>query len=142
MSETSQIKSSNLERGAAACIVVGAVAAIAAVKFVNPSGNSFFPQCPLHQFTGLNCPGCGATRGMHALLNGDFVGALDYNLMLVVLIPLIIFGLLHLASIAVRGRKLDAPKIGTRPIQIFLAAMFIFGVVRNFPFYPFTILAP
>jgi hypothetical protein len=38
--------------------------------------------CPLHELTGLHCPGCGATRASFLLLHGDALGALRHNLLL------------------------------------------------------------
>lgn len=29
--------------------------------------------------TGWDCPGCGATRALHAALHGDFAAALEFN---------------------------------------------------------------
>ena len=44
-----------------------------------PAGQFFFPRCWLYQTTGLQCPGCGTTRALHALLHGDVVAALRLN---------------------------------------------------------------
>ena len=38
--------------------------------------------CLFHQITGLQCPGCGNTRAVLALLRLDLKAALAYNLML------------------------------------------------------------
>lgn len=40
--------------------------------------------------TGLPCAGCGSQRAIHALLHLDLSGALRYNFMAVVFIPVII----------------------------------------------------
>ncbi len=48
------------------------------------------PGCPLRRLTGIACPGCGGTRAVQALLQGDFIGAFRHNL----LCPLIILALL------------------------------------------------
>lgn len=111
------------------------------VKNVNPTSSSWFPQCPFHSLTGLNCPGCGATRGMHALLNGDVTTALHFNALLILFVPLIIYFLLNLVSIAIRGKNLGIGKLPPAGIWTFAAILLIFGVVRNLPFYPFTFLA-
>jgi hypothetical protein len=47
------------------------------------------PACPLHAWTGLPCPGCGATRAALALTRGDLAGALAHN-------PLVALGLVGL----------------------------------------------
>ena len=114
----------------------------AVVALFEPSTSSFFPACPLLTYTGFACPGCGLTRGFHALFHGDVVTALDYN----ALIPLWagIFGYLAVAGIifGVTGRSL---KLGVlRPGWLFtlLGLLIGFGIVRNIPVYPLTLLFP
>ncbi len=53
------------------------------------SGDFPFPRCPVKTLTGLDCPGCGSTRALHAMLHGHPKEALGYNAGLVVGIPLI-----------------------------------------------------
>ena len=135
-------KLSIFQRAVAAFAAFGAVAAFSFIKFVNPADSNLFPQCPFYQLTGLSCPGCGATRGLHALFNGDVLAALNYNILLVLFLPLIIYGFLVLLSLAVRGRGLPFPQLAPSAIWSLAIVLFGFGVLRNLPFYPFTILAP
>src|SRR5215203_7501654 len=79
--------SSTLERAAALACVAAMSALGFTVWFFNPTTAGFFPVCPFYSMTGLACPGCGMTRGLHALLHGDVLTALDYNLLL----PAILF---------------------------------------------------
>jgi hypothetical protein len=44
-----------------------------------PVTAGFYPQCLFHQLTGLDCPGCGTTRALHALLHGRVLEALRFN---------------------------------------------------------------
>ena len=48
-----------------------------------------FPKCPFRLLTGLQCPGCGSQRALHALLHGDIAGAWRFNAMLVAFIPVL-----------------------------------------------------
>ncbi len=134
-------KSSTLERIFAGAAIAVGVAAVSVVAYFNPVTAEFFPQCPLNQMTGLNCPGCGLTRGFHALFHGDILGALHFNL----LIPayIFIFGYLGLTlvSIVFRGRGLSSKAFNPKYIYGFLIFSLIFGVVRNLPFFPFNLLA-
>ena len=59
------------------CIVVGVV---------DPNQTQLLPACAFKAATGLDCPGCGMTRGLHALVRGDIVRAANHNLLLVVIL--------------------------------------------------------
>ncbi len=50
---------------------------------INPNSVSFLLKCPLYKTTGIFCPGCGSQRTVHNLLHGNFLMALQNNLMLV-----------------------------------------------------------
>lgn len=59
------------------------IAALAMLTLIDPAQSVWMPKCPFKLLTGLQCPGCGGQRAAHALLQGDFVGALRYNWFLV-----------------------------------------------------------
>src|SRR5258708_25977788 len=92
------------ERLTAAAGVVAMAGGSAAVTYFDPTTAGFFPVCPLYTLTGFACPGCGLTRGFHALFHGDIPTALHFN----VLIPVwaAIFGYVFISSVllAVRGK--------------------------------------
>jgi hypothetical protein len=60
-----------LRIGGAAMLGVAAVRPLVPFEFV--------PPCPLRTITGIPCPMCGMTRGVTALVHGDFVHALLMN---------------------------------------------------------------
>jgi len=94
------------------------------------------PRCPLHTFTGLYCPGCGATRASLALLAGDLPGALSKNLLFVVaLLPLVWFYYQRV----IRDVAVQTPRWA---LWTMLVVFVLFGVLRNLPWMPFTLLAP
>lgn len=134
-------KTSTVNRISAAGGVFLVSGLIVTVGYFNPVTASFFPQCPLHSLTGLNCPGCGLTRGFHALFHGDILTALHFNALLPVYA--LIFGYLFLGMIlvAVRGRGLPLSGFPPYLLWTFLVLSVIFGIVRNLPFYPFNLLA-
>ncbi len=110
---------------------------------VNPQGNSWFPSCPLHKYTGLHCPGCGTQRAIHHTLNGDFGMAMRYN-------PLLLYGLVSLIyAYGIKAYKRINPdsKITNIVYTAFygwfsLVLVSIYFVLRNLPWEPFTYLAP
>jgi len=112
------------------------------VSYFDPSKAGFFPGCPLLKITGFACPGCGLTRGFHELFHGRFLAALDFN----ALVPLyaVVFAFLALlfASIAVRGRDLKFTIFSPATLYVFLGLSLVFGILRNIPVHPLSILFP
>ena len=94
--------------------------------------------------TGFACPGCGLTRGFHALFNGDIVTALDYNALIPVLIVFFGYIFLSMLMVALRGRGigLGLNKFSMGLIWMTFATLLVFGVLRNIPAYPFSVLFP
>jgi hypothetical protein len=131
------------ERLLAASGVVTIVGGISVVGYFDPSASHFFPVCPLYALTGIACPGCGLTRGYHALFHGDVLTALHFN----ALIPIysLVFGYLFvsLVLLAVRGHGLSFA-VFRNPWVLWSVAILalVFAVVRNVPAYPFTLLYP
>jgi uncharacterized membrane protein YjjB (DUF3815 family) len=58
----------------------------------DPSAHAYYPRCVFHALTGLQCPGCGATRALYHLLHGDFRAAIQFNLLFVLATPALAFG--------------------------------------------------
>lgn len=130
------------ERLSAAAGAAAIIGGSAFVAFFDPTKANFFPLCPLLTTTGYACPGCGLTRGFHALFHGDIITAIDFNL----LIPLwaVIFGwvLVSLTLLAIRGKGLPMWPTYPRVLWGFVIVLFAFGVLRNIPIWPLTILFP
>ena len=60
---------------------------------VDPNKAGHYPTCPVRMLLGIDCPGCGSLRTIHALLHGEFVVALDRNALLVLAIPVVVTGI-------------------------------------------------
>jgi hypothetical protein len=131
-----------IQRALAACGATGMSLGAGLVAYFDPSKFHFLPVCPVLAATGFACPGCGLTRGFHELFHGRLIPALDLNL----LIPVwaVIFGYLFLALLifAVRGRWLRMWLIDPKFLITFFIILVGFGVARNIPLWPFTILFP
>jgi hypothetical protein len=132
------ISSRAIAASGAAAMLVGA----GAVWYFDPTKAGFFPTCPLYSMTGFACPGCGLTRGFHALFHGDILTALDYNAMLPFFVLLIGFGFVSMVYFAARGRSFPVNLLHPTALYVFLVLLLLFGVTRNLPWYPFTILFP
>lgn len=59
-------------------------AALALLFFFDPARSRFYPKCMFHELTGLQCPGCGSLRALHALLHGQVRRAFAFNPLLFV----------------------------------------------------------
>ncbi len=118
----------------AAGIAMAAAAGTAGLLFLYrhpPEQFEFYPRCLFFHLTGFYCPGCGNTRALYALLHGNLLQSLRCNAMLLPLllcvIILIIFpGITRKAAVG-------------RAVLIVIAC---FWVLRNLPFFPFTLLIP
>jgi hypothetical protein len=141
-SDASERVRSRYERPLAALGVAAMSGGLAIGALVDPARSNLFPVCPLLTLTGFACPGCGLTRGFHSLLQGDIIPALDFNL----LIPVwaVIFGWVFLSLVvkAVRGHGLPMWPTYPRVLWSFLIVLIGFGILRNIPVWPLTILYP
>jgi hypothetical protein len=74
-------------------VAAAAVAGCGVLLFVDPNQpGAPLPPCPLYALTGIQCPACGSTRMVHALLHGDLVAAWHFNaVMLVAGLPLLVW---------------------------------------------------
>lgn len=99
--------------------------------FIDPSVNTWVPQCPTKLLTGYNCPVCGAQRAFHSLLHGDIKLAWQYNAFLFFAVPLLFFVVLSRYLRLSYNRKLN--RIVTSPfsIYVFLGLAVIWGILRN-----------
>lgn len=96
-----------------------------------PGQAGFYPPCLFHRATGLDCPGCGATRAIYSLLHGNIGLAWHQNAMLVLLAPAVLVGGTAAAWRWIHRRPM--PSLPGQPwtIYILLAALAIFGIARN-----------
>lgn len=120
---------------AASLIGLAVMAVIVAQS--NPSESSWMPPCVVHSLTGMECPGCGATRAAHHVLNGEVLQATELNLLLVLATPWmvwvfsrwLIFG--QSARVTASRKQLLLISVGT----------LAFAVLRNLNIEPFLWLA-
>ncbi len=61
--------------------------------FWDPAAHAVFPRCPVRQYTGWLCPGCGSQRALHALLHGDWGHAWQLHPLLLLSLPYLALGL-------------------------------------------------
>lgn len=86
-------------------LVLGAVAVVV-LYFLDPAQYALMPKCVFKLLTGYSCPGCGFQRAVHALLHGDVVGAVRFNLFLLVGVPYLL--LVAVASVVPKTERTAA----------------------------------
>ena len=107
-------------------------AAGAAVLFVfPPERSSFYPICPVHQWLGIQCPGCGATRALSALLHGHLHEALHDNALFVCLLPAAMLYALCCYRRSLRKEDFRWPEVPANFVYALACVAMVFMVVRN-----------
>jgi hypothetical protein len=90
--------------------------------------------CWFHAVTGADCPFCGGSRALGALLHGDLAGALRFNAFAVlVLLPAAIAGLVLLGRVELGLRIPSWPARRTALIAVAIAAV-AWWLVRDVAF--------
>lgn len=90
-----------------------------------------FP-CLFHKLTKLYCPGCGGTRAVMSLLNGNMIASIKYN-------PIVVYGtclyawfmLSNTVSFITRGKFKIGMKYSDKYIWLGLALMIISCIAKN-----------
>ena len=104
-----------------------------------PGKSGLFLICPFFAVTGLACPGCGTTRGLHQLLHGNVVSAFKFNPLMMLLLPFGLFALVRHTNAVMRGQPIKGNQLNARYIWLLFFVIMAFWIVRNTPFYPFPI---
>lgn len=121
---------------AAAPVVVLALTAAVLLRFP-PTQYSFYPQCPVYALLHLQCPGCGTTRALAALLHGHFAEALRLNALTTLMLPpaAVYAVICYRRSLRayLRAEAFRWPQLPSTGIYAALAAATIFAVLRNLP---------
>jgi len=117
---------------------IGALAATATLGSVDPEVRGhLIPGCPFRTFTGLDCPGCGGTRAVYALTQGDVARAFEHNVLVMLVLPLLVVA--WAAWLAFRlGWRTRPLVLSARAGYTIATAFMVFWVVRNLPWFPFT----
>lgn len=79
-----------LRIGPTATVALGGLGALALLASPIPGRRPDLVLCPWRRLTGTNCPGCGLTRGLMALLRGDLDHALAMHPLSPVVLALIV----------------------------------------------------
>jgi hypothetical protein len=107
-----------------------------ALAVVDPTNGP--PVCPFRALTGLDCPGCGGTRAAHQLFTGNPAAAVDLNILAVLAMPFILWGLFVSLTAMLGGPRWRGISLSSHWTRVALVAVAGFWVLRNLPFAPFS----
>ncbi len=120
------------------------VAVLLYFYFNDPSDKeNAFISCTFKKVTGWDCAGCGGQRSLYHLLHLDFTEALQYNTFFVILLPYFLVLIFYAIRDFIYGS--GYPKnfwFSGKMALIIVGLIFLFTILRNLPYYPFTLLAP
>lgn len=117
---------------ARAAAPLAVVACAAAVLFWFPPGQyGFYPQCPVWAAFHIECPGCGTTRALAALLHGDVLAALRLNALTTLMLPFVATYAGVCYRRYLRREAFRWPQIPAAGVYAGIAASLVFMVVRN-----------
>lgn len=114
-----------------AILVIAGAAAAAFYFCLDPAQHAWMPKCMVHTLTGLQCPGCGSQRLLHALLHGDLAAAWHANAFLLLALPYL--ALMLIADLwSRRLPKLHRAVNSVAAITILCIAIALWTFLRNF----------
>lgn len=87
--------------------------------------------CIFHLVTGLKCPGCGVTRMCVALMHLDFRSAYEYNQMIFILSPVLLFIFLTCVIGYIRNGHWETNRTQNVVLYVCIALLIGFGIARN-----------
>lgn len=114
-----------------ALTLAGMAVLAALLRALPPETNGFYPVCPFRQWTGLLCPGCGATRALAALVHGRLAEALRWNGLVIVALVVCVAWLALAYVRAIRGRHPTWPVFPRPAVAAAIASALAFTLARN-----------
>ncbi len=108
-------------------------AAAGVLFFFPPAQVGFYPRCPIYTAFAVQCPGCGGTRALSALLHGRLGEAFHDNALIFLLLPLV-FGYGSRCYLRLlREQFFCWPRLPPPILYGLSIAAVIFTIVRNLP---------
>lgn len=98
--------------------------------------NGISLSCPIRTFLHIKCPGCGITRMFVCLARGQVKGAFYFNALILMLMIILIPYSFYKAFKYVKYGDMKFNKYENIAIYIVIVIALVFGIVRNFSFWP------
>src|SRR5687767_3040610 len=100
-------------RRLALLVILVGIAGMVVLYCVPPRPGGIYPPCLVNLTLGVHCPGCGATRCLHALLHGQIAEAASYNLLLFLTLPVLAFFVMRALFWALVGKRTQLEPVPT-----------------------------
>ncbi len=131
MTHRTRSRSADALRAAAPPAVILLVAGVL-LRFP-PAQYNFYPACPIHEYLHLQCPGCGATRAIAALLRGHLGEAMHFNALITLMLPFAaVYGVLCYGRF-VQRKAIHWPQPPRAVLYAAFSVAAIFTAIRNLP---------
>lgn len=85
--------------------------------------------CAIKKYTGLECPGCGATRMVDALLHFKMYQAFRYNPVMFITLPIMCILYIHESIFYIRNNTFSDMAI--RVMEVYIAILIVYMICRN-----------
>lgn len=94
-------------------------------------------KCPIHEYLGIWCAGCGGTRMIFSFIHLDFYQAFRWNsLMFIYLILLIIYIIVNI-FVYIKRKEIIVPKM--KVFMFLIILLVIFMVIRNIDMFSYLV---
>jgi hypothetical protein len=130
-----RIRVASIARAAAPLVILSLATTV--LLLFPPTRFSFYPQCPIHEYLHLQCPGCGGTRALVAMLHGHLAEAFHFNALIALLVPVALACGILCYSHFLQRKPLRWPQPSPLAMHAALAVTAAFTVARNLPLHSF-----
>ena len=93
--------------------------------------------CFLNYVTGLYCPGCGLTRMLYSMLEGNFYQSFRFNPLMFIATPFIFLLIVDYLVSGFFKRKPIITKIPNVIWYLLIVVFIIYGIMRNMPWFDY-----
>jgi hypothetical protein len=93
--------------------------------------------CLFKTLTGLDCPGCGGTRMVWYLLNGDVYQAARHHIVALIAVPVLLYAFVLWSVNRLTGRTIPIWHPSGQLLGLYGLAWLAFSVLRDLPWEPF-----
>jgi hypothetical protein len=112
-------------------VITAAVFFILVLFIWDPAKLHYYPPCLFQSVTGLLCPGCGGMRGTHQLLHLHFLDAFNFNPLVYVSTPLILYSIIYYSALLIFKKQLPRIPVNVKVITIVSVLVVLFWILRN-----------